>query len=346
MRNIRILQLAKYSPFKISGGIESVAKVIHHSPYSRPKFHTLFLDQEGNISFGKFGAKINFHINTAAFSIQYIYIFFRIHKYYPIILGHLPNPLCLIILLSKKYYVFWHADLIGKGRILTFLYKCFELLILKKCSGVIYTSNSLYRYSWTYPQKNFYIFPLSASQPKDELICRNSEFINILCVGRLVDYKNYDFLIKQISKLPNVHLTIIGNGKNYNKLLSLINNLRAQNIRIERNVSNDQLDSFYRCSDVFCLASNSRAEAFGIVLIEALSYSLPILVAENPGSGMMDIVKPGFNGEIFSVSSITEFKFKLNKILDNLQHYSCNAKNDFSNYTHDKFYLNLYSTLK
>jgi rhamnosyl/mannosyltransferase len=45
-------------------------------------------------------------------------------------------------------------------------------------------------------------------------------------------------------------------------------------------VSDDELPLYYQAADVFALPSNSRAEAFGMVILEAMASGLPILSTE------------------------------------------------------------------
>jgi rhamnosyl/mannosyltransferase len=45
-------------------------------------------------------------------------------------------------------------------------------------------------------------------------------------------------------------------------------------------LSDDELPLYYQAADVFALPSNSRAEAFGMVILEAMASGLPILSTE------------------------------------------------------------------
>ena len=60
-----------------------------------------------------------------------------------------------------------------------------------------------------------------------------------------------------------------------------------------------RLRTLYRESHFFILPS--RAEAFGVVLSEACSMGVPCL-ATNVG-GLPDVIKPGVNGNLFSLST-------------------------------------------
>ena len=121
-------------------------------------------------------------------------------------------------------------------------------------------------------------------------------------VGRLVDYKGYDIAIKTLSLLPkNYNLNIIGSGKNKKKLLNLIKNLKL-NKRIKLlDKANDQVkETYLKKSSLFLMCSTSRAESFGISILEAISNSLPLIISRVKGSGMNDMIINKFNGYKFN----------------------------------------------
>ena len=51
-------------------------------------------------------------------------------------------------------------------------------------------------------------------------------------------------------------------------------------------LSDYSLSSLFRQASVYCMTSLDRAEAFGVVLVEAMSYGLPIVATEIKGSGV------------------------------------------------------------
>ena len=48
--------------------------------------------------------------------------------------------------------------------------------------------------------------------------------------------------------------------------------------------------------DVFCLPSLDRAEAFGVVLLEAMRFGKPVVVSDIPGSGTGWVVRQAGHG--------------------------------------------------
>lgn len=118
--------------------------------------------------------------------------------------------------------------------------------------------------------------------PKDKII-------NLLYVGRIAREKNIDKIIKSLEYLPNnVNLHIIGDGK----FLSNLSSLASTRIIFHGRKEGNALSNYYKSSDIFLLVSKS--EGCPVVLLEAMSFSLPI-VASNV-SGNKEIIKDRFNG--------------------------------------------------
>lgn len=100
----------------------------------------------------------------------------------------------------------------------------------------------------------------------------------VLAVGRLTSIKGFDLLIQSWVKVsdayPDWNLTIVGEGEDREKLQTLINteNL-SKSIKLVGNSNN--IEYYYKNSDIFCLSS--RFEGFPMVLLEALSFGLPVV---------------------------------------------------------------------
>ena len=109
---------------------------------------------------------------------------------------------------------------------------------------------------------------------------RDSNFFNFLNIAFLNKNKNQKMLIKAFKKafvnMPEVRLTIAGDGALYNDLRKLINLEEMQNqIFLYGRANRNEIRSLLHSSDVFVLSS--EYETFGVVVIEALSCGLPVL---------------------------------------------------------------------
>lgn len=108
-------------------------------------------------------------------------------------------------------------------------------------------------------------------------------------VGTIDERKNTIMLLKILNKLiinnRKVKLLIIGKGqaKYINKCIKYINdNNLNEYIIYKEEMSQNQLGYIYRNTDIFLLPT--CYEIFGMVLLEAMYYGIPVITTENGGS--------------------------------------------------------------
>ncbi|MBW7998242.1 MAG: glycosyltransferase family 4 protein [Candidatus Glassbacteria bacterium] len=124
----------------------------------------------------------------------------------------------------------------------------------------------------------------------------------VLFVGRLVERKGVEYLVKAMKKLDlpfPVELDIVGGGPEESNLNALVDALDLRGrVHMLGRVDDERLAACYRDCDCFVLPavidSRGDTEGLGVVLIEALSYRKPV-IASNVG-GIVDIVKDGHTG--------------------------------------------------
>jgi N-acetylglucosaminyldiphosphoundecaprenol N-acetyl-beta-D-mannosaminyltransferase len=117
---------------------------------------------------------------------------------------------------------------------------------------------------------------------------------NIISVGRLVPEKDFPLLISAIGivnkKIPDIHLTIIGDGSEKAHLKSQISEQQLSNhITLTGWLSQDKIAEYYYNSSLFAITS--KTEAFGLVLTEAMSYGLPCLALKRASGARAQISK-------------------------------------------------------
>lgn len=121
----------------------------------------------------------------------------------------------------------------------------------------------------------------------------------ILYVGRFAPEKDLSTLIRSIAELQSTHSVIldaVGDGPDLPKLRALCEDLGISSSVFFYSWSHD-LAAFYEDSD--CLVLPSPTEGFGNVLVEALSFGLPI-VATSTQHGARDLITGSLVGEFFS----------------------------------------------
>lgn len=135
-------------------------------------------------------------------------------------------------------------------------------------------------------------------------------------IGRVAHEKNIDFLLHMTKELkntvPDILLLIAGEGPALNYLKDLSERLGLQdNVMFFGYLDRDtELLDCYAAGDVFVFAS--RTETQGLVLLEAMAQSVPVVSTAKLGT--IDILSPE-KGAIISEEDIDEFSDKVSKVL-------------------------------
>lgn len=143
----------------------------------------------------------------------------------------------------------------------------------------------------------------------------------LLYVGRVAFEKNIDFLLEMtkilIEKQPDVLLVVTGEGPAEASLHKL-----AQTLNIEYNVKfigyldrNTELNSCYESADVFVFASKSETQ--GLVILEAMAQSTPVVAIAELGTA--SILIEGKGALIAPVNTLI-FAEKVHQLLMNPEH--------------------------
>jgi rhamnosyl/mannosyltransferase len=117
----------------------------------------------------------------------------------------------------------------------------------------------------------------------------------VLFLGRLVWYKGVEVLIEAMASV-DATLVVAGDGPERSRLESLARRRNlAHRVRFVGEVTNSERASYYRAADVFVLPSVSRAETFGIAMLEAMSVATPVISTEL-GTGTSWVNRSGDTG--------------------------------------------------
>jgi len=104
-----------------------------------------------------------------------------------------------------------------------------------------------------------------------------------LFVGQMRSYKGVDWLLRAVAGHPEIELTLIGDGPHRRYYQRLAADLDAENARFLGHVPDDALYTEYDRSDVVVLPSVTRAEAFGLVVLEGMAAGCVPVVSDLPG---------------------------------------------------------------
>jgi glycosyltransferase involved in cell wall biosynthesis len=154
-----------------------------------------------------------------------------------------------------------------------------------------------------------YVVESEAAMPRDH---SNSSQVNLSFVGQLIERKRVDLLIRGLSKVKseNWHLHVIGDGKKRFALEKLVHDLHLSGmIDFAGVLENKMVRLKLADSDVFVLPSNW--DGWGAVVNEALMTGVPVICSDFCGAS--DLIRPGFNGELFKCGSVDSLAAVLDK---------------------------------
>jgi glycosyltransferase involved in cell wall biosynthesis len=129
------------------------------------------------------------------------------------------------------------------------------------------------------------VSPEGAGEPVDGL-----EPGFVLCVSRLLPYKNLDAVVRAFSQLPGERLVLVGNGPDEPALRAFA----GSNVTLLGTVSDERLRWLYRESSALVAASY---EDFGLTPLEAAGFGHPSVVLR--WGGFLDTVEEGGTGIFF-----------------------------------------------
>lgn len=253
---------------------------------------------------------------------------------YDIIHIHHPDPMaCLVLFLSGykgKVILHWHSDIL-KQKMLLKLYSPLQSWLIKRANLIVGTT-PVYVQESTFLNKVQYktdyipigVEPIVHDIAKVEAIQQKYENKKIIfSLGRLVEYKGYEYLIRAAQYLDEQYQIIIGGkGPLHDELQQLIMQLGVQDrVELIGFISDDQLPAYYGACDVFCLSSIMKTEAFAIVQIEAMSCAKPVISTNIPGSGVSWVNANKQSGLVVEIENSKAIAKAIHTILDNKETY-------------------------
>lgn len=197
--------------------------------------------------------------------------------------------------------------------------------IIKKASSVRVVSqrikDSLVKLGLE-PEK-IIVLPIYTELLKREVnMAKEKEGVVFLTVGRLVKVKNIDLQIEAMSqiikKYPATTLLIVGNGPERNNLEEKIKRSGLSE-KIKLLDWQDDLTGFYSQADIFLLTSNY--EGWGLVVIEAASFSLPIIMTDVGCAGQ--VIKNGEGGLVVTVGDKKALEEAMVKLIEDKELRKC-----------------------
>jgi glycosyltransferase involved in cell wall biosynthesis len=238
-----------------------------------------------------------------------------------------PNPGAAFAIVMAGYrgpLVITHqADTLGR-RILKKITDPFVTEVMKRADRIIATSH---RYLESSPElvpfvSKCRVIPMAISYDEvsgvgnghaEELIRAHGPRI-LLAVGRLVPYKGFEYLV-QAMRTVNATLLLIGKGPLEQDLKTLAATLGvSKKVKFLGRV--DDVTKYYSATSIFVLPSISRAEAFGLVQLEAMGAGLPVINTDLD-TGVPEISVNGITGITVPPADAEALARAINELLEN-----------------------------
>jgi len=155
----------------------------------------------------------------------------------------------------------------------------------------------------------------STGLPLRQLADRNDSKFIFLTVGRLVPVKNIkmqiDAMKNIVAKNSNVELWIVGDGELSQKL-----KVQSQKSDVGDKIKflgwQDDIEKYYSQADAFLLTSNS--EGWGMAVVEAAQFGLPIIITDVGLAG--EVIKDSEGGIVIPVEDQEELEKAMIKIIE------------------------------
>lgn len=196
--------------------------------------------------------------------------------------------------------------------------------------------------------------PLEIKKLRQNLYKATNDDIVIGLVGRINSMKGHHLLIDAFCQLINTHhnirLVFVGSvspGEDF-LLENLKNSIKQKGIkdRCELIPFQDNIWNIWDSIDIATIPS-TKPESFGLVAIEAMLSSKPV-IASNHG-GLVEIILHGETGYLFVPNNVEDLRYKLEKLIEDSKKridFGVNgmtrAQNSFSLNSYTKKFIQLY----
>lgn len=313
---MKILQIGKFYP--ICGGVEKVMYDITVGLSQRQIYCDMLCASAenhppGNLLLNQFARILCVpswkKVASTMLSPAMVYRLRKIRKEYDIIHIHHPDPMACLALFLSGYkgpvVLHWHSDILKQKRLLK-LYAPLQNWLMRRAEVIVGTTPVYVRESPFLEdiQRKVTSIPIGVDEmkPSSERVAQIREKYAgkkiIFSLGRLVEYKGYEYLIRAARRLSDEYIILIGGkGPLWEYLQALIDELGvADKVKLLGFIEDRELPDYFGACDLFCLSSIWKTEAFGIVQIEAMSCGKPVIAMNIPESGVNWVNMDSFSG--------------------------------------------------
>lgn len=217
------------------------------------------------------------------------------------------------------------------GRIAKLILRFSEFLSLHFVDKIIFVNRfQMEKYSAKIQSKSKYIpnginnvVPSDGCDFLDRYGILKGEYL--LAVGRLTPEKGFEFLVKAANDLDEIKQVVIAGASDHDEsYFNLLKTLDIKNkVVFTGFTSGEDLRQLYSHTRLFVLSSIN--EGFPLVLLEAMSYSCPVIVSDIPATHLIELDKSRYfsSGDVEDLKRVISDKFtsSIQRIKYNLNDY-------------------------
>lgn len=217
------------------------------------------------------------------------------------------------------------------------LLRLIQILSFRMSSAVIVPTEFMYNQVLSQIYVKSRIVKLGSSNPikgMNDNVQKVKSKISAVYVSSFDRYKHHEILVHYMSRYVResgigVDLLVVGDivdQYSYDRFLKSlqISNSSLLSIEVRSGLNKDEMKEVYVNADVGCFMST--CENPSLVLLEMMSFNLPIIAVDTPNN--KEVLGP--KGRFFSLEVFEKFNTELTHILDNY----INSKNDILVYSH------------
>jgi len=219
---------------------------------------------------------------------------------------HVPNPAAAFAIVMARYrgplVIMHQSDTLGR-KLLKRLSDPFVNAMMRRADRIIVASQRYLDSSMELApfKAKCQVIPMGINieEEREDVGAESAKVVQqygprlVLAVGRLVGYKGFRYLLEAM-RMVDATLLLVGTGP-----LDAALKQSAQDLGVSHKVKFlgrvDDLQKYYQASSVFVLPSISRAEAFGLVQLEAMAAGVPVINTDLD-SGVPEVSLDGVTG--------------------------------------------------
>lgn len=305
---MRILQLSKFYP-PVEGGIEAVTREIAEGLAARRVgsdvlcAHTGRGTVEETSSHGVRVTRASSWGQALRTSVapQMVRLLAARHAGYDLIHVHMPDPLAALALWRvrprARVVLHWHSDVLRQS-VARHAYGPLERWLLERADAIVATSAA---YAEASPalrrhRAKVAVIPIGISAPPPPPRSARIEALRasvggrriVFALGRMTHYKGFEVLMQAARALPDNVVVLIGGGGE--RLEPLRTDARTADLQdrvvLPGRLAPEDVEAAFAACELFCLPSVSRAEAYGVAVLEAMARGRPCVTSDIPGSAI------------------------------------------------------------